>query len=132
MPLLLSAALAAALSTPPGEVEIRMSGLSPTGDVYIQLCGAGENIMGRCARGEIVKPGADGTASVRFSGVPAGRWAAGGFQDVDGDRRMSFGAMGPSEPWGFSGRPAMGPPSFDSAAVDVPASGAVITLAFRQ
>jgi len=64
---------------------------------------------------------ADGVAVVRFTGLPAGRYAVACLLDVDTN------LLGiPVEPWGVSGgaRPAMRAPRFDEAAVVVPDAGA--------
>jgi uncharacterized protein (DUF2141 family) len=125
--LLAGAALPAQAQT--ATVEVRMTGAVTGGPVMIQLCTEAE-FMRRCAFEDSVQADADGVAVARFTGVAPGRYAAGGYQDVNSNGRIDFGGMGPIEPWGYSrDAPAvMGPPVFSDAVVDVPAGPMVIPV----
>ena len=130
---LLLATVLAAVTLPglaiAGTVEVRLTGARPGGPVMVQLCSESEGMTGcsRNARAVV----SNGTAIARFENVPAGRYGVGAFQDVDNNGRMGFNIMGrPSEPWGYSrNAPAvMGPPNFTDAAVNVSATGGVISV----
>ena len=69
--------------------------------------------------------------TVVFEGLEPGRYAVAAFQDLDGSGELATNVLGiPQEPAGFSrgamGR--MGPPSFEDAAIEVPAEGAATTI----
>lgn len=124
------AALPVSAQAQTGTVEVRMTGAVTGGPVMIQLC-TRQEFMRRCAFQDMVQADANGVAVARFTGVAPGQYAAGGYQDVNSNGRIDFGMSGaPTEPWGYSrDAPAvMGPPQFNDAVVDVPASGAVIPV----
>lgn len=132
--LLLAVLLSATAPQGGGAVEIRFTGARPGGPVMVQLCTEAE-FMRACRFQTTTPVTAAGTAVVRFTGVPAGRYAVASFQDVNADGRLNFGGMmgAPSEPWGYSrgARGVMGPPRFADAAVAVAATGGVIPVALR-
>lgn len=73
------------------------------------------------------------TTTVTIRDLPPGRYAVGTFHDTDGNGRLSTWPVGlPKEAYGFSrdARGRFGPPSFDAAAFDLPATGSrqAITL----
>ncbi len=72
--------------------------------------------------------------TVRFPGLPAGRYAVKAFLDLNGNATLDHGDLGlPVEPVGFS-NDVLGKPSavlFGKAAVEVPAEGAVLRLRLR-
>ncbi len=113
-------------------VEIRFTGARSGGPIMVQLCTEAE-FMRPCRFQTLAPVTAQGTAVVRFTGVPAGRYAVASFQDVNNDGRLNFGGMmgAPSEPWGYSrgARGVMGPPRFADAVVTVAATGGVIPIA---
>lgn len=131
LPILLASVL---VTTPPqtgGAVEIRFTGAQPGGPITVQLCTEAE-FMRSCRFQTRLTVPAQGSPVARFTGVPAGRYSVASFQDVNNDGRLNFGMMGaPSEPWGYSrgARGVMGPPRFQDTAVDIAASGGVITVA---
>ena len=66
------------------------------------------------------------TTTVTIRDLPPGRYAVGTFHDTDGNGRLTTWPIGlPKEAYGFSrdARGRVGPPSFDSAAFDLPATG---------
>lgn len=66
-----------------------------------------------------------------FENVEPGRYAMSAYHDRNGNGKLDLGAFGiPKEPYGFSrdARAAMGPPSFDDAAFDVPADGLSLVI----
>jgi len=66
-----------------------------------------------------------------FTDLPAGRYAIVAFQDRDGNGKLTTNLMGiPTEVIGFSNKAkaSFGPPSFDSAAIEVGAQGATVKL----
>ncbi len=125
----LSAAPLSVADAQTGTVEVRLTGARPGGPAMVQLCSESEGLQ-ECARYTTV-PVRNGTATARFSNVPAGRWAVVAFQDIDSDGRLGFGFFGrPNEPWGYSrgAQGVMGPPDFAAAAIAVPATGGVIPI----
>ncbi|HMQ74668.1 MAG TPA: DUF2141 domain-containing protein [Flavobacteriales bacterium] len=79
---------------------------------------------------EAVRP----VTTVRFSDLPAGRYAAKAFLDLNGNDALDKGAQGlPGEPIGFS-NDVLGRPSavlFEKAAVTVPPEGTTIRFRLR-
>lgn len=68
-------------------------------------------------------------------GLTPGRYAIAAFQDLDGDGRLSKGALGiPREPFGFSNdaRGRFGPPTFEAATFTVSASGTTQRIILRN
>ena len=66
-----------------------------------------------------------------FENVEPGRYAISAYHDRNSNGRLDSGPFGiPKEPYGFSrdARGAMGPPSFDDAAFDVPAEGLSLVI----
>ena len=74
------------------------------------------------------------TTTVVFSGLAPGRYAVAAFHDTDGNGDLTLWPIGlPREAYGFSrnARGRFGPPAFDAAAFDLPASGARQSFALR-
>lgn len=74
----------------------------------------------------VTVPRTGATTTVTIRDLPAGRYAVGTFHDTDGNGRLSTWPVGlPKEAYGFSrdARGRFGPPSFDAAAFDLPATG---------
>lgn len=67
---------------------------------------------------------------VVFSGLAPGRYAVIAYHDANADGKLDlFLGMFPAEGWGMTNDPAViGPPSFDPAAIDLPADGASVTI----
>jgi uncharacterized protein (DUF2141 family) len=133
---MLSLAFAAVMfAAQPGTVTVQFTGLIPDkGTVMVQLCEAAEFSTFTCRRrqGITVK---GNTVTAVFDNIPAGRYAVTAFQDENLDGRLGRNLMGmPTEPWAFSGKPEfmMGPPSFDSVAIDIPASGKSLSLKMQK
>lgn len=66
------------------------------------------------------------STSVTFTGLAPGRYAVAAYHDTDGNGDLTLWPFGlPKEAYGFSrdARGRFGPPSFDSAAFDLPAGG---------
>jgi uncharacterized protein (DUF2141 family) len=81
-----------------------------------------------------VVPASGGTTSVTLTGLAPGRYAVAAFHDADGNGELTLWPIGlPKEAYGFSrdARGRFGPPAFDAAAFDLPASGATQGLALR-
>jgi uncharacterized protein (DUF2141 family) len=78
--------------------------------------------------GQAIEAHGDSAVAV-FHGLAAGRYAVAAYQDLNRNGKLDKNFLGlPTEPYGFSkdARGSLGPPSFDAAAVDVPASARVI------
>ena len=64
--------------------------------------------------------------TVTIRDLPPGRYAVGTFHDTDGNGRLTTWPIGlPKEAYGFSrdARGRVGPPAFEAAAFDLPATG---------
>ena len=128
---MISLILAAAVAAQSSTVSVTFSGLTPyQGHLDVELCTAAEYVRFTCARHLRLK--VEGSQLIAdFHGVPAGRYAVMSYQDVNNDSKINRDLVGrPTEPWGYSGTPefVMGPPSFDSVAIDVPASGTTLSI----
>ena len=81
--------------------------------------------------GQVIDARAD-SAATTFHGLTAGRYAVAVYQDLNRNGKFDKNFLGlPTEPYGFSkdARGSFGPPTFDAAAVDIPAtSKAVVNL----
>lgn len=90
----------------------------PSAGIYGQQVAASRQVAGQPLR-------------MVFTDLPAGRYAIAAFHDKDGNDKLTTNLMGiPTEAMGFSNnaKASFGPPSFDSAAIEVGAQGATITL----
>ena len=73
------------------------------------------------------------SAEATFHGLAPGRYAVAVYQDLNRNGKLDKNFLGlPTEPYGFSrdARGSLGPPSFDAAAVDIPAT-AKVTINLR-
>ena len=71
------------------------------------------------------------SVTIVFENVEPGRYALSAFHDRNGNGKLDRGTLGiPKEPYGFSheARGVMGPPSFDAAALEVPADGLALVI----
>ncbi len=72
--------------------------------------------------------------SLTVTGLPPGRYAVAAFHDTDGNGDLTLWPIGlPREAYGFSNdaRGRFGPPSFASAAFDLPATGTTRAFTLR-
>lgn len=72
--------------------------------------------------------------TVVIEGLAPGRYAVAAFHDTDGNGDLTLWPIGmPKEAYGFSrdARGRFGPPSFDAAAFDLPATGARQAFSLR-
>ena len=116
------------------ELHIAITGLAPgQGEVRFQVLDAE---TWKSASRPVAAVSARVTQStMRFvlRDLRPGKLAIRMFQDEDGNGQLDTNLLGiPTEGWGFSGPPAsMGPPSFEEAAFELPATGATATIAVR-
>jgi uncharacterized protein (DUF2141 family) len=83
---------------------------------------------GKGVAGEAVEASGD-SAVATFHGLTAGRYAVAVYQDLNRNGKFDKNFLGlPTEPYGFSkdARGSLGPPSFEAAAVDIPATANVV------
>lgn len=73
---------------------------------------------------------AEGRVSLVISGLAAGQYAVSVVHDRDGNGKLNTNLMGlPTEPYGFSGKPAsFGPPSFADASLRLGDEGASVSI----
>ena len=123
--LVLAPLLLGAAPPPAGDLTVRLTGLRSTkGVVMLCLTARPANFPDCKVRADarfINVPATQGSAT--FAGVPVGRWAIAVVHDQDGDGRLDTLLGVPREGIGFSRNPKLGwgPPSFDSAAVEMSA-----------
>lgn len=78
--------------------------------------------------GQVIEASSD-TVVATFAGLAAGRYAVAVYQDENRNGRLDKNFLGiPTELYGFSkdARGSLGAPSFDAAAVDVPATQRIV------
>ncbi|CAA7624379.1 DUF2141 domain-containing protein [Magnetospirillum sp. UT-4] len=78
-------------------------------------------------------PAAAGRVTVRFEGLPAGRYAIMAYHDEDGDGGLDrFMGMIPTEGYALSNDPEVsGPPAFADSAFDLPDAGGEVVMTVR-
>lgn len=122
--------LPAAVSAANLEVDVR-GAVAGKGNVHVSLYDSKEKFLKTPLRTVVVPPG----ERAHFTDLAAGRYAVSLYQDENGngslDRKM-FGM--PAEPHGFANdaKGSFGPPAFDAASVEVPASGAQLVVSLRR
>lgn len=86
------------------------------GQAVAKLFAPGDNVMGP-GRWQVSAPIVNGTATLHFNKLPAGRYAAVLFHDENSNGTLDHGLLGPAEPLAFSGGFSLslfsGLPSFD-------------------
>lgn len=135
LPILLVGTAAVLLATAAGaaDVTVTVSGLaSREGRLLCALHPDGTHFPGAGpgVATDAVPADPAGT-TCRFQGVEPGTYAVAVFHDANGNGELDTNFVGiPSEDWAVSNnvRPMMGAPSFDDAAVPVPAEGARLSI----
>lgn len=116
----------------PGELRVILDGLrSDAGRTICRIYPEGANFPRHGSVERVDAAIANGRSACIFSGVAPGRYAVATAHDEDGDGAVDRGLLGvPTEGFAFSqnARVRLGPPDFDDAAIDVPATGAAIHI----
>lgn len=135
VPSTLALLLAATGAAHAGDLAVTVENVqSGDGQVMLGLFDSAGSFPKQVARGQTVAAAQRDTAGkirVVFAGLPPGLYAISAVHDRDNNGKLNANMLGiPSEPYGFSGKPAgrMGPPAFGDAAIDVPAAGAAISI----
>ncbi|MEO8020753.1 DUF2141 domain-containing protein [Polaromonas sp.] len=130
-----AAMLAAAVAAHAGDLTITVENVqSDDGQVMVGLFDSAASFPKQVARGRSVgaaQRDATGKIQVVFAGLAPGTYAVSAFHDRDNSGKLNVNMIGvPSEPYGFSGKPAgrMGAPAFSDAAIQVPDTGAAISI----
>ncbi|MFC0634034.1 DUF2141 domain-containing protein [Brevundimonas balnearis] len=129
LPLMIAAAAAAApvIAEPSdGSLRLNLDLGARSGQVMIALFDSPAAYNGQGAPVRQVMVDASGDPVAVFEGLPAGRYAAKMFHDVNGDGQMNMNPFGqPVEPYAFTNNAVgnMGPAGWDRAGVEV--NGAV-------
>lgn len=125
--------LAASLPAVAGDIAVEVTGIAnDKGDVHVALYDRADvfpNSDGMLSERVLVIK--QGRARTVFNDLPAGRYAVAAYHDENGNHDFDQGLFGiPLEGFGFSNgaRAFFGPPSFESAAVDIPGTGGTITV----
>lgn len=114
-----------------GAVTVTVNGVAPNGGpVLVALQDSAGFAKAAGAYTSSVDP-TSATVTATFQGVTPGSYAAAVVQDTNKDGTLTLGDTGPSEPWGFSGTPQTGAPTFAPASFEVADTGgaATVTLA---
>lgn len=127
---------AAAAATGTGAARIQVAAPSDEGRIHVALYASAETFLEEPDHTAMATPSGS-RASVKFDGLPPGRYAVVVFQDLDGNEEMSMSAVGmPTEPFGFSGDSGArmtGPPSFEPSSFEVTAGDeAEVTVTLRR
>lgn len=116
-----------------GEVRVEVDGLSDgSGHVRVAACTEAE-FMRSCAQ-TVTVPAVRGHVTAVLRAVPPGRYALQAHHDRDDDGAIGRNLLGmPTEGVGFSRDPSLllGPPSFDSVALDVTAAPIRVRIGLR-
>lgn len=110
-------------TTAPVTIVVDVGGTVPGGNVVVALYADDATFL---EEGHALRTGralaADGSTTLAFDAVSAGRYAAVVYQDTNANGKLDRSFVGwPTEPFGFSngGRVGLfGPPSFDECAFD--------------
>ena len=118
-----------------GDLTLSLTTEASGGKIAIALYRDAESL--RRSTGAVRTVMVDRTSPVTtttLTGLEAGRYVVAVFHDTDGNGRLSTWPVGlPKEAYGFSrnARGRFGPPSFESAAFDLPATGARQSITLR-
>jgi uncharacterized protein (DUF2141 family) len=109
---------------------LELQGVKPgEGTLRIAVYGSAESFNKKPVFALNVAAPASSTFRLGLCGVSSAEAAVTLFQDTNDNGKMDTNVIGiPSEPWGASGRPVMGPPSWDAAKVAVSGSLIIIKL----
>lgn len=109
---------------------LELQGVKPgEGTLRIAVYGSAESFNKKPVFSVTVAAPAASTYRLGLCGVSSAEAAVTLFQDTNDNGKMDTNIIGiPSEPWGASGRPVMGPPSWDAAKVAVNGSPIIIKL----
>ena len=111
-----------------GAVTVTINGVSPNGGpVLVALQDSAGFAKAAGAYTSRADP-TGATVTATFQGVAPGSYAAAAVQDTNNDGTLTLEATGPSEPWGFSGTPQTGAPTFAPASFQVAETGGVATV----
>ena len=114
------------------ELRIEVVGLEPNvGEINLEVIDDAENWKKSTRPVAALRARVTGsTMRFVFRDVPAGTIAIRLFQDANGNGTLDTNALGiPNEGYGFSGQSGlMGPPSFEQASFQVPATGATASV----
>jgi len=125
--LLFAAVLLAATPTAAADLTLALSTRASGGQIAIAVYRDAEALRrGEGAIRTALIPRSGPITTTTLTGLPPGRYVVALFHDIDGNGRLSTWPIGlPKEAYGFSrnARGAFGPPAFETAAFDLPATG---------
>ncbi|PHV07109.1 hypothetical protein CSQ96_11090 [Janthinobacterium sp. BJB412] len=131
---LCGALLLAGASAGAADLTIRVDAVrSADGKLMVAIYDKAANFLSKPLKDLVVAPVA-GSNTVQVKDLPPGDYAVAVFHDQNGNGKMDANAFGiPTESVGFSNdaHGNMGPPSFDSARLSLPAGGASIQFSLH-
>ncbi len=125
------------LSAQTGELRVEVVGIKHgEGQIGVSVFSAAEGFPGKHEKAlyNTVVPSAEGTVTVTFPDVPAGRYAISVMHDENGNTSLDTNLFGiPKEGWSVSNNvPArFGPPKFDEAVVSFQPGNPPIRITMR-
>lgn len=112
------------------EVDVR-GAAAGKGAVHVALYDSKDKFLKAPSRKAVVQAG----EHARFDGLAPGRYAVTLYQDENGNGSLDRNVFGiPSEPYAFGNdaKGSFGPPSFEAASVELPATGAQVTINLKR
>lgn len=106
---------------------------SAQGNLMVSVFDSAASFMRKPVANAIV-PAVAGSTTVVLKDLPAGNYAIAIFHDANGNGKMDMNMVGiPTEDYAFSNNAMgqMGPPTFDSARMELPAAGGVAIVSLR-
>lgn len=91
-----------------------------SGKLYVGLANNAETFEKEPLKNRVIDVPASGQILVTFDSLAAGQYAVRIYQDLNGNKKIDFSGMMPTEPFGFSNvTMVMGPPEFGQCAFDL-------------
>jgi uncharacterized protein (DUF2141 family) len=132
----IAAATTEAAPQAPASLELAFTGIeTPQGMIMVAIFASEDTYNGKGAPAKVTGvPATAASVKTMVDGLPAGKYAAKIFHDIDGDGQMGVNPFGmTTEPFAFSNdaKGEMGPASWAAAAFDVKAGANTHTISIK-